>query len=381
MFRSTCPLVLAALCSADEKASAILGLASSSSANCSNLASPISTIQERSVGSRRAIRAPSSFVSRKGSPTIVARFRRVKKAARRSRTAIMDSLQHRVRLSHWARSSSRATPLDWPTLACHRRARQHLRRDRLSHRRAQQRIPSAALARPRLRVRRVGRRRVDGRAQSAPLQTRDFPLLFRVQSMIQMPAMPKLRVGVLYDATDSGAEDAAEAKAARRKRRRPKHDHEEIHEALKKTGHEPFYHTLDGTPESLHSLRDRARRPLLQPHRVLRRRRHQGDARRRLPRPARPPLHRAPGRTACTWRRTRRLAKKIFAFHGIRTPYFMTGYRGRLEWAHDIHFPVIVKPSLEDGSIGIRFSAVVGSLKGADGAHRPGPRRVRRRRC
>ena len=41
----------------------------------------------------------------------------------------------------------------------------------------------------------------------------------------------------------------------------------------------------------------------------------------------------------------------------------MTGYRGRLEWAHDIHFPVIVKPGLEDGSIGIRFSAVVGSLK------------------
>jgi D-alanine-D-alanine ligase len=41
----------------------------------------------------------------------------------------------------------------------------------------------------------------------------------------------------------------------------------------------------------------------------------------------------------------------------------MTGHRGRLEWAHDIHFPVIVKPGLEDGSIGIRFSAVVGSLK------------------
>ena len=57
------------------------------------------------------------------------------------------------------------------------------------------------------------------------------------------------------------------------------------------------------------------------------------------------------------------LAKKIFAFHGIRTPNFMTGYRGRLDWAHDIHFPCIVKPALEDGSIGIRFSAVVGSLK------------------
>src|SRR4029078_3294196 len=57
------------------------------------------------------------------------------------------------------------------------------------------------------------------------------------------------------------------------------------------------------------------------------------------------------------------LAKKIFVFHGIRTPDFMTSFRGRRDCAHDIHFPVIVKPALEDGSIGIRFSSVVGSLK------------------
>jgi D-alanine-D-alanine ligase len=38
-------------------------------------------------------------------------------------------------------------------------------------------------------------------------------------------------------------------------------------------------------------------------------------------------------------------------------------YRGRLEWADDVHFPVIVKPKREDGSIGIAFDAVVGSIK------------------
>jgi D-alanine-D-alanine ligase len=57
------------------------------------------------------------------------------------------------------------------------------------------------------------------------------------------------------------------------------------------------------------------------------------------------------------------LAKKIFAFHGIRTPYFATSYRGKLDHSHDISFPLIVKPTSEDGSIGIDASSVVGSVK------------------
>ena len=174
--------------------------------------------------------------------------------------------------------------------------------------------------------------------------------------------MPKLRVGVVYDATDSGVEEAAEERSSRRKRRRPKHDHEEIYEALKKTGHDPFYHTLDGRPETLHSLAteradlyfnltesyggDDTKEMHVAAYLDLLGRRYTGA-----------------GPHGLYLAQDKALAKKIFAFHGIRTPYFMTGYRGRLEWAHDIHFPVIVKPGLEDGSIGIRFSAVVGSLK------------------
>ena len=57
------------------------------------------------------------------------------------------------------------------------------------------------------------------------------------------------------------------------------------------------------------------------------------------------------------------LAKKIFAFHGIRTPYFATSYRGKLDHSHDIAFPLIVKPTSEDGSIGIDASSVVASVK------------------
>jgi D-alanine-D-alanine ligase len=57
------------------------------------------------------------------------------------------------------------------------------------------------------------------------------------------------------------------------------------------------------------------------------------------------------------------LAKKIFAFHGIKTPYFATSYKGKLDHSHDISFPLIVKPTSEDGSIGIDTTSVVESVK------------------
>jgi D-alanine-D-alanine ligase len=57
------------------------------------------------------------------------------------------------------------------------------------------------------------------------------------------------------------------------------------------------------------------------------------------------------------------LAKKIFAFHGIKTPYFATSYRGKLDHSQDIAFPLIVKPTSEDGSIGIDTGSVVESVK------------------
>jgi D-alanine-D-alanine ligase len=56
-------------------------------------------------------------------------------------------------------------------------------------------------------------------------------------------------------------------------------------------------------------------------------------------------------------------AKKMFHFHDIRTPYFATAYRGNIDHAHDVKFPLIVKPQLEDGSIGIDAEAVVSSVK------------------
>src|SRR5436853_1674977 len=42
------------------------------------------------------------------------------------------------------------------------------------------------------------------------------------------------------------------------------------------------------------------------------------------------------------------LTKQLLRFHRIRTPEFATIYRGAVDWADDIKFPVIVKPPQED---------------------------------
>jgi D-alanine-D-alanine ligase len=57
------------------------------------------------------------------------------------------------------------------------------------------------------------------------------------------------------------------------------------------------------------------------------------------------------------------LTKKVLRFHGIRTPEFATIYRGALDWAGDLQFPVIVKPPQEDASLGISSASVVREIK------------------
>jgi D-alanine-D-alanine ligase len=57
------------------------------------------------------------------------------------------------------------------------------------------------------------------------------------------------------------------------------------------------------------------------------------------------------------------LTKKILRLHDIRTPEFATLYRGALDWASDLTFPLIVKPPQEDASIGITSSSIVQDLK------------------
>src|SRR5438477_3932417 len=57
------------------------------------------------------------------------------------------------------------------------------------------------------------------------------------------------------------------------------------------------------------------------------------------------------------------LAKKIIGFHGLHTPMSAVSHRGKVDYAHDVKFPLIVKPVSEDGSIGIDTGSVVDSGK------------------
>jgi D-alanine-D-alanine ligase len=57
------------------------------------------------------------------------------------------------------------------------------------------------------------------------------------------------------------------------------------------------------------------------------------------------------------------LTKKVLSFHEIRTPEFATVFRGALDHAGDIQFPLIVKPPQEDASIGITNKSIVHDLK------------------
>jgi D-alanine-D-alanine ligase len=58
------------------------------------------------------------------------------------------------------------------------------------------------------------------------------------------------------------------------------------------------------------------------------------------------------------------LTKKVLSFHGIKTPQFATVYRGSVDWAGNLHFPVIIKPPQEDASLGITSKSVVRDVKG-----------------
>jgi D-alanine-D-alanine ligase len=57
------------------------------------------------------------------------------------------------------------------------------------------------------------------------------------------------------------------------------------------------------------------------------------------------------------------LSKMILGFHRIRTPAFVTSFRGTVEWAQEVRFPLIVKPPQEDASLGISGKSVVHDVK------------------
>src|SRR5688572_31260280 len=57
------------------------------------------------------------------------------------------------------------------------------------------------------------------------------------------------------------------------------------------------------------------------------------------------------------------LTKKVLTFHGILTARFATVFRGEVDWAGDINFPLILKPPQEDASLGITQKSIVNDIQ------------------
>src|SRR6187397_1014261 len=176
--------------------------------------------------------------------------------------------------------------------------------------------------------------------------------------------MGKLKIIVLYDRVLVDEEEPAAAtdKSPGTRTLDKKEVEEEVAEALAKLGHEPQMHELDGTPKSLVGLArlecdlvfnltesfadDDTADFKIAGFLELVGKRYSGS-----------------GTHGLMLAQDKAIAKKIFAFHGVHTPVFAKSFRGRLDFSHDLQFPVIVKPAREDGSIGIEFNAVVSSIR------------------
>ncbi len=181
-----------------------------------------------------------------------------------------------------------------------------------------------------------------------------------------------MKIAVLYDVWEEEGEvqeppepkpkPSARKTNKRAKKKREKEDREEIFEALEKLGHEPFYQVLDGTPQCLNALAKCEADLVFNLTESF-----AGDDTKEMHIAAYLDLlglkYTGAGPHASFLAQDKAIAKKMFGFHGIRTPFFATSYRGSIEHAHDISFPLIVKPLSEDGSIGINSNAVVDSVK------------------
>ena len=175
--------------------------------------------------------------------------------------------------------------------------------------------------------------------------------------------MGKLNVVVLYDRWEEPEDAAASAEKAPLTRTLDKKEvEEEVADALGKLGHDATLHVLDGSIKSLNAIAKQdcdlffnlaesfagndTADYCIAAYLELLDRKYTGCGSRGL-----------------LYCQDKAVAKKILEFHGIHTPVFARSFRGRLDFSHDLQFPVIVKPAREDGSIGIEFNAVVSSIR------------------
>lgn len=175
-----------------------------------------------------------------------------------------------------------------------------------------------------------------------------------------------MKVTILYN-TFEGYEEypGANAEAAsktKKRRKKKKTDLEAIADALRELGHEPSTLAIDGRPATLTRVR-RSDADLF--FNLVES--YAGDDTMEMHFAAYLDLvgkrYTGAGPQGSYLAMDKSVAKKIVRYHELYTPYSAVVYKGRVEHAQDIRFPVIVKPAAEDASKGIDASSVVTSLK------------------
>jgi len=184
-------------------------------------------------------------------------------------------------------------------------------------------------------------------------------------------ASRKLKIAVLYEPSDNvtprppprerRSEKQRGPRLRGKRERRAKMDREEVLEALRKNGHDAFFHELKDEK----ALLDLAKTEVDLVFNLAEA--FAGDDAKEAHVAAFLDLldlrYTGAGPQALFLAQDKALAKKVFTFHGIRTPDFASSYRGKVDHIDDLRFPLIVKPGSEDGSIGIDAGSVVNSGK------------------
>jgi len=170
-----------------------------------------------------------------------------------------------------------------------------------------------------------------------------------------------MKIAILYDKTEGREEYPGDQYRRGRKRKRLT-DRQAIAVSLRELGHEPFEIAVDGKPSTLTKI---ARNDADLFFNLCES--YGGDDTKEMHFAAFLDLagkrYTGSGPEAMHLAMDKPTAKKIVRFHGLYTPYSAVVYKGRVEFAQDIEFPLIVKPASEDASKGIDTESVVNSVK------------------
>ena len=170
-----------------------------------------------------------------------------------------------------------------------------------------------------------------------------------------------MKIAILYD-TWEDREEYPGAEFRAKKKKKPLTDREAIAKALAELGHEPFEIAVDGKFATLQKIAKSDADFFFNLTES-----YAGDDTKEMHFAAFLDLigkrYTGASPAAAYLAMDKPTAKKIVRFHGLYTPYSAVVFKGRLEFAQDIQFPLIVKPATEDASKGIDAESVVTSIK------------------